>query len=157
MRFLATFKKSCSFERWLKLVDDLKPHMDKHGLKLIVAMQSDDGTKIYDLGETETMEGVEAFVSDPDVIRMRKEAGVDTDSQEVINSIGDYHIFPSLNALRWSCDLQIKSTTFLHCHYECTFALSRTLLQNSFLVRNENMVFNLLGDLDANHTPNLIV
>ena len=95
MRFLATFKKSCSLERWLKLVDDLKPHMDKHGLKLIVAMQSDDGTRIYDLGEAETMEGVEAFVSDPDVIRMRKEAGVDTDSQEVINSIGDFHIFPS--------------------------------------------------------------
>ena len=69
--------------------------MDKHGLKLIVAMQSDDGTKIYDLGEAETMEGVEAFVSDPDVIRMRKEAGVDTDSQEVISSIGDFHIFPS--------------------------------------------------------------
>ena len=82
-------------ERWLKLVDDLKPHMDKHGLKLILAMQSDDGTRIYDLGEAETMEGVEAFVSDPDVIRMRKEAGVYTDSQEVINSIGDFHIFPS--------------------------------------------------------------
>ena len=95
MRFLATFKKSCSFERWVKLVEVVKRHMDKHGLKLIVAMQSDDGTKIYDLGEAETMEGVEAFVSYPDVIRMRKEAGVDTDSQEVINSIGDFHIFPS--------------------------------------------------------------
>jgi hypothetical protein len=69
--------------------------MDKHGLKLIAAMQSDDGTKIYDLGEAKTMEGIEAFVSDPDVIRMRKEAGVDTDSQEVISSIGDFHIFPS--------------------------------------------------------------
>jgi hypothetical protein len=95
MKFLATFKKSCSFEGWLKLVDDLKPHMDKHGLKLIVAMESDDGTRIYDLGEAKTMEGVEAFISDPDVIRMRVEAGVDTDSQEVINSIGDHHIFPS--------------------------------------------------------------
>ena len=95
MKFLATFKKSCSFERQLKLVDDLKPHMDKHGLKLIVAMESDDGTRIYDLGEAQTMEGVEAFVSDPDVIRMRSEAGVDTDSQEVINSIGDHHIFGS--------------------------------------------------------------
>ena len=38
MRFLATFKKTkeCSFERWLKLVDDLKPHLEKNGLKLIV-------------------------------------------------------------------------------------------------------------------------
>ena len=95
MRFLATFNKTCSFERWLKLVDDLEPHMTKHGLKLIVAMQSDDGTKIYDLSEAETMEGIEAFVSDPDVLRMRKQAGIDTDSQELINSINNYHIFPS--------------------------------------------------------------
>jgi hypothetical protein len=95
MKFLATFKKSCTLDRWLKLVDDLKPHMDKHGLKLIVAMESEDGTRIYDLGEAETMEGVEAFISDPDVIRMRKEAGVDTESQEVINTIGGHHIFQS--------------------------------------------------------------
>ena len=93
MRFLATFKKSCDFERWLKLVDDLKPHMNKHGLKLIVAMESEDGTRIYDLGEAETMEGVEAFVSDPEVIRMRADAGVDTESQEVIAPVGKYHIF----------------------------------------------------------------
>jgi hypothetical protein len=95
MKFLATFKKSCTLDRWLKLVDDLKPHMDKHGLKLIVAMESEDGTRIYDLGEAETMEGVEAFISDPDVIRMRKDAGVDTESQEVINAIGGHHIFQS--------------------------------------------------------------
>ena len=37
------------------------------------------------------MEGVEAL-SDPEVIRMRQEAGVDTDSQEVINAVS-YHIF----------------------------------------------------------------
>jgi|TARA_B100000678_G_scaffold127428_1_gene106693 hypothetical protein len=95
MRFLATFKKTkeCSFERWLKLVDDLKPHLDKNGLKLIVAMQNEDGTRIYDLGEAETMEGIEAFISDPEVIRMRKEAGVDTDSQEVVSAVSEYHIF----------------------------------------------------------------
>ena len=93
MRFLATFKKSCSFGRWLQLVDDLKPHMEKHGLKLVVAMENDDGTRIYDLGEAESMEGIEAFMSDPDVIRMRTEAGVDIDSQEVVSSVGEYHIF----------------------------------------------------------------
>jgi len=95
MRFLATFNKTkeCSFERWLKLVDDLNPHMEKHGLKLIVAMENEDGTRIYDLGEAETMEGIEAFISDPEVIRMRKEAGVDTDSQEVVSTVSEYHIF----------------------------------------------------------------
>ena len=65
MRFLTTFKKTkeCSFESWLKLVDDLcKPHMQKNGLKLIVATETEDGTRIYDIAEAETMEGVEAFI-----------------------------------------------------------------------------------------------
>ena len=95
MRFLTTFKKTkeCTFESWLKLVDDLKPHMQKHGLRLIVATEAEDGTRIYDIAEAETMEGVGAFISDPEVIRMRQDAGVDTDSQEVISPVSEYHIF----------------------------------------------------------------
>ena len=65
----------------------------KNGLKSLVAIQNDDGTRIYDLGEAETMEGVEAFISDPEVIRMRQEAGVDTDSQDVVSAVSEYHIF----------------------------------------------------------------
>ncbi len=95
MRFLTTFEKSCTFERWLKLVEDLKPHLDRYGLKLIIAMVSDDGARIYDLGEAESMEGVEGFMSDPEVIRMRTEAGVDIESQQVISAVGDYHVFPA--------------------------------------------------------------
>ena len=64
MRFLASFKKTCSFQDWLKLVANLQPHMEKHGLKLIFATESADGKSIYDVGEAETMEGVEAFLSD---------------------------------------------------------------------------------------------
>ena len=93
MRFLATFEITCSFERWLKLVDDLKPHMDKHGLKLITAMTNEDQTRVYDLGEAENMAGVEAFVTDPEVMQMRREAGVLLETHEVITAIGDYHIF----------------------------------------------------------------
>ena len=93
MRFLTTFKKTCSFERWLKLVDDLKPHMQKHGLNIVVATETEDGTRIYDIAEAETMEGAMAFLSDPEVIRMRQEAGVDTDSQEIVSPVDKYHIF----------------------------------------------------------------
>ena len=93
MRFLTTFKKTCSFDDWLKLVDRLKPHMEKHGLKLIFATESADGQSIYDVGEAETMDGVEAFVSDPEVIKMRVDAGVDVESQEVVSAVGDHKIF----------------------------------------------------------------
>jgi len=67
--------------------------MDKHGLKLIFATESADGQSIYDVGEAETMEGVQAFVSDPEVIKMRVDAGVDVESQEVISAVGDFKIF----------------------------------------------------------------
>ena len=39
------------------------------------------------------MEGAQAFLSDPEVIRMRKEAGVDIDSQEMIASVDTFHVF----------------------------------------------------------------
>ena len=44
MRFVTRFNKTkeCSFESWLKLVDDLKHHMQKKGLKLIVATETED-------------------------------------------------------------------------------------------------------------------
>ena len=39
------------------------------------------------------MEDLEAFMHDPEVIQMRQGAGVDIDSQEVINTVNKYHIF----------------------------------------------------------------
>ena len=67
--------------------------MQKNGLKLIVVTESKDETRIYDIAEAETIEGVEAFMSDPEVIRMRQAAGVNTDSQEEVSTISEYHIF----------------------------------------------------------------
>ena len=51
MRFLGSFKKTCTFERWQQLVSDLKPHTDKHGLRVIFATESEDGSMIYDVSE----------------------------------------------------------------------------------------------------------
>ena len=93
MRILGSFKKTCRFEDWLKLVDSLKPQMDKHGLKFIFATESEDGNSIYDVGEAATMESVETFLSDPEVRKMRIDAGVDIDSQEVISAVGKFNVF----------------------------------------------------------------
>jgi len=56
-------------------------------------MSNEDQTRVYDLGEAETMAGVEAFVSDPEVMKMRREAGVILETHEVITAISEYHIF----------------------------------------------------------------
>ena len=58
-----------------------------------MATETEDGIRIYDIAEAETMEDLEAFMHDPEVIQMRQGAGVDIDSQEVINTVNKYHIF----------------------------------------------------------------
>ena len=62
MRFLAKFKKTCSFNDWLILVYRLKPHLEKHGITMIFAAESEDRQYIYDIAEAETIEGIEAMV-----------------------------------------------------------------------------------------------
>ena len=93
MRFLAKFKKTCSFNDWLILVYRLKPHLEKHGITMIFAAESEDRQYINDIAEAETIEGIEAFLSDPDIRRMRIDAGVDIDSHQVISGIGDFQSF----------------------------------------------------------------
>ena len=39
------------------------------------------------------MAGVEAFVTDPEVMQMRRDAGVILETHEVITAISEYHIF----------------------------------------------------------------
>ena len=51
MKFLTTFKISKGFDRWLQLIDDLQPYMDKYGYKMLFASTHDDETVVYDLGE----------------------------------------------------------------------------------------------------------
>ena len=67
--------------------------MDKNGLKLIFTTESEDGTSIYDFGEAATMEGVEAFLYDPEVRQMRIDAGVDINIQKVISAVGKFNVF----------------------------------------------------------------
>ena len=35
MRFIPTFNKICTFQYWLELIDKLKPHFEKHGIRNI--------------------------------------------------------------------------------------------------------------------------
>jgi len=53
----------------------------------------DQRMQLWKMAEAETTQGVEAFMSDPEAIRMRQEAGVDTDNQEVVSAVSEYHIF----------------------------------------------------------------
>ena len=50
MKFLTTFKINKGFDRWLKLLDELQPYMDKYEYKMMFACSNDDETRIWDMG-----------------------------------------------------------------------------------------------------------
>ena len=58
-----------------------------------MATETEDGTRIYDIAEAESMDKVGAFMSDSEAIGIRQVAGVDTDSQEAHSYASEYHIF----------------------------------------------------------------
>ena len=45
MKFLTTFKINKGFDRWLKLVDELQPYMEKYEYKMMFACTNDEETK----------------------------------------------------------------------------------------------------------------
>ena len=92
MKFLSTFKIK-GLERWLQLVDDLQPYMDEYGYKMFFASTNDDETVVNDLGETDDPEKAMKMLSLPEVINMRKEAGVDLESQETLSTISKHKVW----------------------------------------------------------------
>ena len=93
MKFYTTFKINKSFDRWLKLVDELQPHMDKYENKMMFACTNNEETRVWDMGETNNADFVTDFLNDLEVINMRKEAGLDLESSEVFSMISKHKIW----------------------------------------------------------------
>ncbi|MFL2772111.1 MAG: hypothetical protein ACJ0DH_00775 [bacterium] len=73
MKFLTTFKISKGFDRWLQLIDDLQPYMDKYGYKMLFASTNDDETVVYDLGEANDSDmAMKMLVNQTSSIREKK-------------------------------------------------------------------------------------
>ena len=93
MKFLSTFKINEGFDRWLKLVEELKPYLVKYEIKMIFACTNDEETRVWDMGEANKTELVSDFLNDKEVINMRKKAGVDLESSEVLSMVGKHKIW----------------------------------------------------------------
>ena len=92
MKFLSTFKIK-GLERWLQLVDDLQSYMDEYGYKMFFASTNDDETVIFDLNETDDQEKAMKMLNLSEVINMRKEAGIDLESQETLSVISKHKVW----------------------------------------------------------------
>lgn len=94
MKVLTTFQITKGFKRWLQLInEDLKPFLVKYKIKVHFACCNEDEKKIYDVSEAKDPTLLDDFMEDKEIHRLRKEAGVIIESQEVLSVIKDYKIF----------------------------------------------------------------
>ena len=57
------------------------------------ACTNNDETRVYDFGEANKAELATKMLSDQEVVNLRKEAGVDIESQEVLSTVSKHKIW----------------------------------------------------------------
>ena len=67
--------------------------MDEYGYKMFFASTNDDETVVFDLNETDDQEKAMKILNLSEVINMRKEAGVDLESQETLSVISKHKVW----------------------------------------------------------------
>ena len=91
MQFLTTFRITKGFDVWLAMLKDIEPSLDELGIKVLWAGTDSDETKVYDITEVADPAVMDILVKRDDIKKARADAGVDLESQEVIEVIGkDY-------------------------------------------------------------------
>ena len=91
MKFLSTFKITKGFDTWLKMYKEIEPDLNELGIKILWAGTNSDETKVFDVTEVKDPSKFEILVKRDDITKKRDDAGVELESQEVIESISkDY-------------------------------------------------------------------
>ena len=70
---------------------DIEPDLNELGIKILWAGTNDDQTKVYDVTEVKDPSKFEVLTQRTDITQKRANAGVELESQEVIDTIStDY-------------------------------------------------------------------
>ncbi len=87
MKFLSTFKITKGFDTWLKMYKEIEPDLNELGIKILWAGTNSDETKVFDITEVQNPANFEILVKREDITKKRADAGVELESQEVIETI----------------------------------------------------------------------
>ena len=87
MKFLSTFKITKGFDTWLKMYKDIEPDLNELGIKILWAGTNSDETKVFDITEVKDPSKFEVLVKREDITKKTADAGVELESQEVIETI----------------------------------------------------------------------
>ena len=92
MKFLSTFKITKGFDTWLKMYKEIEPDLNELGIKILWAGTNSDETKVFDITEVKDPSKFEVLVKREDITKKRADAGVELESQEVIETISKEYL-----------------------------------------------------------------
>ena len=87
MKYLSTFKITKGFDTWLNMYKEIQPDLEELGIKILWAGANADKTKVFDITEVKDPSKFDVLVKREDITKKRTDAGVQLESQEVIETI----------------------------------------------------------------------
>ena len=100
MKFLSTFKITKGFDAWLKMYKEIEPDLNELGIKILWAGTNSDESKVYDVTEVKDPSNFEVLTKREDITKKRTDAGVELESQEVIDTISKNYVLPCMEKER---------------------------------------------------------
>ncbi len=85
MKIIMNVKINEGYAKWKDLFLSVDAQREKYGIKVLAyGHPKDDESIIYQVLEIESMEKMQAAMQDPELSKLRTDAGVDLDSQELV-------------------------------------------------------------------------
>ena len=73
------------YEKWKDLFLSVDAQREKYGIKVLAyGHPKENENKIYQVLEVESMEKMQEAMKDPEIAKLRTDAGVDLDTQELV-------------------------------------------------------------------------
>lgn len=85
MKLIMNVEITEGYEKWKKLFLSVDAQREKYGVKVLAYGHSKDNeNKIYQVLEIESMERMQEGLADPVLAKLRTDAGVKLDTQEIV-------------------------------------------------------------------------
>ena len=85
MKMIMNVEIKEGYEKWKDLFLSVDAQRERYGIKVLAyGHPNDNENKIYQVLEVESMEKMQEAMQDPEIAKLRTDAGVDLDTQEAV-------------------------------------------------------------------------
>ena len=85
MKIIMNVEITQGYEKWKQLFLSVDAQREKYGIKVLAyGHPKDNENKIYQVLEMNSMDNMQKAMQDPQIAKLRTDAGVNLDSQEIV-------------------------------------------------------------------------